>query len=110
MMENKKIQSTSLEMYKEHILDLYKNPLNFGKLEKPTHKHKEINSLCGDDITVYLEIKDNRIRDIKFTAKGCAISIASASLITEKIKGMNINEVKQLNEESIKKLLKIPIT
>ena len=108
-MQGNKNSSNSLEMYKEHILDLYKNPINSGKLEKPTHKHKEVNSLCGDDITIYLSVKNNIVKDIKFTAKGCAISIASASLITEKIKGMNIDEVRNLDEGSVKKLLKIPI-
>tara|TARA_Y100000310_G_scaffold91480_1_gene88842 strand:- start:4750 stop:5136 length:387 start_codon:yes stop_codon:yes gene_type:complete len=96
-------------MYREHILDLYKNPSNFGELERPTYEHTEHNSLCGDEITVQLKVEGNKIDDVKFNGSGCVISMVSASLFTDKIKGMKISDVKKLGKENILKLLKIKI-
>lgn len=101
---------TNLSMYKEQILDLYKNPNNFGDLPNFTHEYHEFNPLCGDEIIVQLIIKENKVKDIKFQGHGCAISIASASLLTDKIKNKPIKEIQKLNFEDIKKLLGIDIT
>ena len=96
-------------MYKEHILDLYKNPSNFGELKNPTNKHTEYNSLCGDEITIHLNIQNGNVKDVKFSGSGCVISMVSASLFTDKIKGMKIDNVKKLSKEDILELLKIRI-
>src|SRR3989344_2579608 len=101
---------TSQEIYREHILDLYKNPHNFGKVENPTHKFQEINPLCGDEIDVSLTIKDGTIEDIKFNGMGCAISMASASLLTDKIKDMKLEDAKKISNEDVIKMLNIPIS
>lgn len=98
------------EMYREQIIELYKNPLNYGKLETPTHSQKEYNPLCGDEIEISIIYENNKIKDIKFTGEGCAISMASASLITEEIKGMNFNKINSLGSKEIINLLKIPIS
>lgn len=98
------------QLYREHILDLYKNPLNFGDLPNKTHSHSKNNPLCGDEITIQLIINDNKIKDIKFKGIGCAISIASASLLTDKIKGMKIEGIKNLKNEDIIEMLNIPIS
>jgi|TARA_Y100000310_G_scaffold14096_2_gene14321 nitrogen fixation NifU-like protein len=96
-------------MYREHILDLYKNPSNFGEMKNPTHEHTEHNTLCGDEITVQIKIRNNKVEDIKFNGSGCVMSMVSASLFTDKIKGRDINDVKKLGKEDILKLLKIKI-
>ena len=96
-------------MYREHILDLYRNPSNFGILENATHKKTEYNSLCGDEVTVQLLVKDGKIEDVKFNGSGCVISMVSASLLTDKIKDMSMEEIKRLDRRDILKLLKIPI-
>lgn len=101
---------TNLEMYKEQILDLYKHPNNFGELQNYTNEYHEFNPLCGDEIIVQLIIKDNKVKDVKFQGHGCAISIASASLITEKVKNMFVEDIKKLSVEDIKKLLGIEIS
>ena len=103
-------QGIPSEMYREHILDLYKHPSNFGILENATHKHTEYNSLCGDEITVQLLVKDGEIKDVKFNGSGCVISMVSASLLTEKIKRMNLKDIKNLDRRDIIKLLKISIS
>ena len=97
------------EMYREHILEHYKNPQNFGDLPSATHTHEEYNPLCGDKIIIQLLVEGNKIVDIKFKGQGCAISMASASLLTEKLKGADISEVENLNRDSMMELIKIPV-
>ena len=85
------------EMYKEQILESYNHPSNFGKLEHSTNTCRAHNPLCGDDITMQLIVNDNKIKDIKFLGKGCAISMASVSLLTDKVKNKSIEEIKNMN-------------
>lgn len=99
----------SEKMYREHILELYKNPSNFGEIKNPTHEHTETNSLCGDEITVQLIVKNNKIKDVKFNGSGCVISMVSSSLLTDKIKNMNLEDVKKLDKKDVLKLLNIKI-
>ena len=99
-----------MNIYTEIILDLYKNPLNKGNLENPTHEHSENNPLCGDEITIQLILEDNKIKEVKFHGQGCVISQASASLLTDKIKNLSVEEIKNLNKDFILDLLKIPIS
>jgi nitrogen fixation NifU-like protein len=96
-------------MYREHILELYKHPSNFGELSNPTNEHTEYNSLCGDEITIQIKSEKGKIKDVKFNGSGCVISMVSASLFTDKIKGMKIEDVKKLGEGDILKLLEIKI-
>ena len=100
----------SLSMYKEQILELYKNPNNFGELNNFTHEYHEFNQICGDEIIVQLIIENEKVKDIKFNGAGCAISVASASLITDYVKNKYIKEISKLNIEDIKKLLGIEIS
>tara|TARA_Y100000310_G_scaffold10682_1_gene11362 strand:- start:1397 stop:1798 length:402 start_codon:yes stop_codon:yes gene_type:complete len=100
----------SREMYQEHILDHYSDPSNFGTLKTPTHKSHSFNPLCGDDVTVTLEIKDDKIQDVKFDGKGCAISIAAASLVTDAVKGKTIKEVLKLSTKDILDMLQIEVS
>jgi len=99
-----------LDIYKEHILDLYKHPHNFGEIENPTHKAEAFNALCGDQIQVSIITENNKIKDIKFQGYGCAISIAAASMLTDKIKNLEIEKVKNLSKDEVINMLKIPIS
>ncbi len=99
------------QMYQEQILDHYKNPRNFGKIMNATVHHHEYNPLCGDELEVYFAIDKNKtIADVKIYGKGCAISQASASMLTEKVKGKNIEEIKKLAKEDILEMLGISIS
>lgn len=80
------------ELYRELILDHAKNPRHFGKLEDATHKAQGINPLCGDKLTLYLALNEGSVRDAAFEGSGCAISVASASLLTETIIGKPVDE------------------
>lgn len=84
------------ELYRDVILDHNKRPRNFGRID-PSDAHAEgHNPLCGDRLTVWLRLKDDRIEDIRFEGKGCAISTASASLMTEAVKGKDRAAVNEL--------------
>ena len=97
-------------MYQENILDHYKSPRNFGKIENASVHHHEYNPLCGDEIELFLVIKDKEVVDVKFHGKGCAISQASASLLSEEIKGKSIDELKKMTKENILELLGITLS
>ena len=73
-------------------------------------KHKEYNPLCGDEVTVYLNIKNGTVKDVGWTGQGCAISQAAMSMLSEKIKNMPVTEVKKITKEDILALLGIPIS
>ena len=96
-------------MYKEHILELYKSQSNFGILENATHKYTSYNSVCGDEITVNLLVKEGVVKDVKFGGSGCVISIVASSLLTNKIKSMKVSEVKKIRPEEVLELLKVKL-
>lgn len=85
-------------MYKDEILDLYKNPRNEGRLETET-KAEGDNPSCGDQTSIYVEIEDSEIKAIKHETDGCAISTASVSVATEELKGMKVEKVKELDSD-----------
>ena len=80
------------ELYQEVILDHTKRPRNFGTLPQATHRAQGHNPLCGDQLALYVEVADDRLRDLRFAGRGCAISTASASLLTEALKGRTTAE------------------
>lgn len=97
-------------MYREHILDHYEHPRNFRKLKDPDASFMGRNPLCGDEVKMELEVKKGKIVDVAFQGGGCAISKASASLITEGVKGKSLAEVKKMTKEDVLNLLAIPIS
>lgn len=98
------------DFYRENILDHYRHPRNTGKLEHATHSHEEHNPLCGDVIRMDLRVnEDNIIEQVAFAGKGCAISQASASMLTEMIEGKSLDEAKKIGKEQILEALGIEI-
>ncbi len=85
-------------MYKEIILDYYKNPRNRGTIESPDAKSKDSNPLCGDVVEMQLKFSDGKVSDIKFNGDGCAISQASASMLTELVMGKSIEDVRKIDK------------
>lgn len=88
-------------MYREIILDHYKHPRNFGRLPHATASANAYNATCGDKIVMEIIIDNKKIKDIRFSGEGCAISQASASMLTEKVKGMKKTEVMKLGAKNI---------
>jgi len=97
-------------LYREEILQHYQHPRNAGKPATFTHTAKKDNPFCGDEIEVFLMIDNGVIKDIHFEAKGCAISIASASMLSEMVMGCKVERVKKLQTNDILTLLKIEPT
>ena len=93
------IDQDTQDLYQEVILDHYRNPRNFCELECATHSAKGNNPLCGDKLQVYLKLKDGKIDDLSFKGAGCAISQASASLMTEQLKGRTVEEALETFEK-----------
>ena len=86
------------ELYQEMILDHTRHPRNRGELPQANRRAEGFNPLCGDKATVYLSVEGDRVTDARFTGKGCSISTASASMMTEAIKGKTLDEARTLFE------------
>ena len=85
------------DLYREIILDHYRNPRNRGELEVPPATVAEgFNPLCGDEIQVYLDVEDGRVADVKVTGQGCSISQSSASMMSQAVKGKTVDEARRL--------------
>jgi nitrogen fixation protein NifU and related proteins len=97
-------------LYRDYILDHYKNPRNFGTLEPHDRDFHDHNPLCGDELGVHLRLEDGRIEDLRFHGQGCAISQAAASIASEELIGMELEEAAALSADWIIDLLGIEIT
>lgn len=98
------------DFYRENILDHYRHPHNTGTLADATHSHEENNPLCGDVIRIDLHVNEDDVIDqVAFSGKGCAISQASASMLTDMIKGKTLAEARQINKDDILEALGIEI-
>jgi nitrogen fixation protein NifU and related proteins len=97
----------SSDFYRELILDYYRNPRNFGKLDPHDIDAKDTNPLCGDEVEMQVRVSPDKdkIEEIKFIGKGCAISQASASMLTEMAKGKPLEWVKGLSRDDVQKML-----
>ena len=93
-------------IYSEIILDYYRYPRNKGQLSSPQVKAKDSNPLCGDVIEIQMELdSDSHVKDIRFNGQGCAISQASASMLTELVKGKSLDEVRKIAKEDVLSLI-----
>jgi nitrogen fixation NifU-like protein len=100
------------DMYQEIILQHYRAPKNFGEMADADFSGEESNPNCGDHITVQLKLDEAKqtIADFKFHGDGCAISIASASMLSQKVKGVPLEEVRKIQREDVLKLVAIPLS
>ncbi len=99
------------QLYREYILDHYKNPHNHGTLEQPDMEAHDLNPLCGDELTFYVSLDaDGKVGQVAFDGHGCAISQASASMLSDEIKGMTSEQLLALDHQTILDLLGIEIS
>jgi nitrogen fixation NifU-like protein len=99
------------DLYRDEILEHYRQPHNFGTLAEPDAVHEGSNPLCGDRITIQLSLSDDgTVGDVAFQGRGCAISQASASLLTDRIRGRSVEEVEAMTSQDILDLLGIEIS
>ncbi len=99
-----------MHLYQEHILDHYRNPRNQGSLPSATHQADAKNPTCGDILHMDIIVNHGTISDVRFKGSGCAISQASASLLTEYVKGKTIATVRTLEPQVILKLLGLALS
>jgi len=98
------------DLYRDYILDHYKRPRNFGELEPHDLEAHEHNPLCGDEMGVHIRVRDGRIGDLRFHGHGCAISQASASIASEDLIGMDLDQAAGLDGDWMIERLGIPIS
>jgi nitrogen fixation NifU-like protein len=98
------------DLYRDYILEHYRHPHNFGVLEVPSATYEGANPLCGDRITMQLQVQDGIVTGVGFTGRGCAISQASASLLTDEIRGKPVSEVAAFAATDLLDLLGIEIS
>jgi nitrogen fixation NifU-like protein len=98
------------DLYRDYILEHYRRPHNFGVIAHPDATHEGSNPLCGDRITLMIGVSDGKVDRVGFTGRGCAISQASASLLTDEIKGKPLAEVAAFRADDLLDLLGIEIS
>jgi nitrogen fixation NifU-like protein len=97
------------DLYRENILDHYGNPRNEGVLENPDISHERQNPVCGDVVRLDIKLENGRVKEARFRGQGCVISMASASMFTEEIKGRTLSELQEMDEEDIFDMLGIKL-
>ena len=98
------------DIYREHILDHFRNPRHKGRLQKATASYEAWNPLCGDKLVFDVLVENGKLQDIAYEGEGCAISLAAASILSEAISGLHVEEIKKISYDDMLKLLKIPLT
>ncbi|PSP56694.1 SUF system NifU family Fe-S cluster assembly protein [Halobacteriales archaeon QS_1_67_19] len=100
------------DMYRQQILDHYKNPRNYGELDEKTYSHAGENPMCGDEITIDVRLDDDEaeIERVAFRGDGCAISQASASMLSEELQGMPLEEMLELDRDDVIDMLGVDIS
>jgi len=98
------------DLYRENILEHYKRPRNWGELDNPDLEFEDVNPLCGDELKVQIKVADGRVGDVRFSGHGCAISQASASMASEEIVGMPVDDLLRLDRDFVLELLGIDIS
>ncbi len=97
------------DLYRELIIDHYQHPHNYGTLDQADISYEDSNPLCGDKLRIDMKVVGGIVEDIRFSGKGCAISQASASMLTDEIKGKPLSDIKQFGKQTILDLIGIPL-
>jgi nitrogen fixation NifU-like protein len=100
----------AMDYYREYILDHYRNPRNYGQLEDPDVHMEDSNPLCGDQLGIDLQFENGHVKEVRFQGRGCAISQAAASMLSELIENQPIEEVIKLGKDDVLDALGISIS
>jgi nitrogen fixation NifU-like protein len=98
------------DIYREIILDHYKNPRNRGTLDPHDFSYEDVNPLCGDEVRIDVRVENDRVAEIAFSGRGCAVSQASASILTEMVEGLPLDEVKAITKDDLLDEIGIPVS
>jgi nitrogen fixation NifU-like protein len=96
-------------IYREIILEHYRNPANRGTLDPADFTYQDVNPLCGDEIRIDVRVADDHVSEIRFSGRGCAVSQASASILTEMVEGKSLDEVKAIGRDELLDEIGIPV-
>lgn len=99
-----------MDIYREEFMEIYKNPMNQGKMVNPSIAEHGINESCGDEMDLYLKVENGVIKDAKFEAKSCSVGVVSSAILTEHIIGKSIEEVQNLNKKELLDLIGVNLT
>jgi nitrogen fixation NifU-like protein len=99
-----------MDIYREEFMEIYKHPMNQGKIEKPTLVEHGTNEACGDEMDLYLKIENGKVIDAKFEAESCSVGIVSSAILTDEIKGKTIAEVKAFSKKDLLELIGVNLT
>jgi len=94
-----------MDMYREEILEHWKNPLNFGEIKGANLVIEQVNPLCGDEVKFYFKIEKGIVNDVKFSGNGCAISVATSSMVSERIKGKSLKLISKIVGSDVLKMI-----
>jgi nitrogen fixation NifU-like protein len=97
------------DLYRELILDHYQHPHNHGEIPDADISYEDSNPLCGDKIRIDIKLNGNIVEQVRFNGKGCAISQASASMLTDELVGKSLDEIKKMDKDFVTNLLGIPL-
>ena len=98
------------DFYRENILDHYKNPRNHGHIDHPSAAAEGVNPLCGDELSVELKVADGIVTDVRYNGRGCAISQASASMLSDVVMGKPLDQLAGISKEDVLEELGIPLS
>ncbi len=98
------------DFYREYILDHYKNPRNHGHIDHPSAVAEGVNPLCGDELAIELKVEDGIVTDVRYNGRGCAISQAAASMLSDAVKGKPVAELSQIGKDDVLDELGIPLS
>ncbi len=98
------------DFYRENILDHYKNPRNHGHIDDPSAVAEGVNPLCGDELAIELKVEDGVVTDVRYNGRGCAISQAAASMLSDAVKGKPVSELSEIGKEDVLDELGIPLS
>jgi nitrogen fixation protein NifU and related proteins len=98
------------DFYRENILDHYKNPRNHGHIDHPSAVAEGVNPLCGDELAIELKVEDGIVTDVRYNGRGCAISLAAASMLSDAVKGKPVAELSQIGKDDVLDELGIPLS
>ena len=98
------------DIYREIILDHYRNPRNKGTLDPNDFSYEDVNPLCGDEVRIDVRVRDDKIDEIAFSGRGCAVSQASASILMEMVEGKSLDDVKAITKDDLLEEIGIPVS
>lgn len=99
-----------MDLYREEFMEIYKNPMNEGKLEKPTLIEHGVNEACGDEMDLYLKIENGVVVDATFKAQSCSVGVVASAILTDEIKGKKISEIKKISKQDLLTLIGVNLT